>query len=94
MNINDITERYREDPQDARVLADRKVDVIINVASADQKPDMALFELIRKAVMNSKDQAVKRKLFYSQYSYFNFHTRHSDSDSGHQSPRPIHRARV
>jgi len=60
MNINDITERYREDPQDARVLADRKVDVIINVASADQKPDMALFELIRKAVMNSKDQAVKR----------------------------------
>ena len=61
MNINDITERYREDPQDARVLADRKVDVIIHVAAADQEPDMALFELIRKAVMNSKDQAVKRK---------------------------------
>lgn len=60
MNINDITERYREDPQDARVLADRKVDVIIHVAAADQEPDMALFELIRKAVMNSKDQAVKR----------------------------------
>ena len=65
MNISDITERYREDPQDARVLADRKVDVIIHVASADQKPDMALFDLIKTAVTRSKDQAVKRK--YSRY---------------------------
>ena len=66
MNISDITERYREDPQDARVLADRKVDVIIHVASADQKPDMALFDLIKTAVTRSKDQAVKRK--YSRFT--------------------------
>ena len=64
MNISDITERYREDPQDARVLADRKVDVIIHVASADQKPDMALFDLIKTAVTRSKDQAVKSKFSF------------------------------
>ena len=61
MNIQDITERYREDPEDPRVLANRKIDAIIHVTPANQKPDMALFKLIRMAVNKSKDPCIKSK---------------------------------
>jgi len=60
MNIQDITERYREDPEDPRVLANRKIDAIIHVTPANQKPDMALFKLIRMAVNKSKDPCIKK----------------------------------
>jgi len=69
MNIQDITERYREDPEDPRVLANRKIDAIIHVTPANQKPDMALFKLIRMAVNKSKDPCIKSKHY--------FHVRHS-----------------
>jgi hypothetical protein len=60
MNINDITNRYCEDPQDPRRLAELKIDAIIHVVSAREKPDMALFNLIKTAVNKSKDDAIKK----------------------------------
>ena len=59
MNIQDITERYREDPADIRLLHERKIDAIIHVTPANEKPDQKLFELIKNAVNKSKDPCIK-----------------------------------
>ena len=59
MNIQDITERYREDPADIRLLHERKIDAIIHVTPANEKPDHKLFELIKNAVNKSKDPCIK-----------------------------------
>lgn len=60
MNIQDITERYREDPADIRLLHERKIDAIIHVTPASEKPDHKLFELIKNAVNKSKDPCIKK----------------------------------
>ena len=72
MNIQDITERYREDPEDPRVLANRKIDAIIHVTPANQKPDMALFKLIRMAVNKSKDPCIKSKHYSCIFLFLSF----------------------
>ena len=69
MNIQDITERYREDPADVRILRDRKIDAIIHVTPADEKPDLALFDLIKTAVNKSKDPCIKSKSSFVQCEF-------------------------
>ena len=59
MNTSDITERYREDPNDPRVLEERRIDCILHVTPAGSPPNKALFKLINQAVNQSKDPRVQ-----------------------------------
>ena len=61
MNTNDITERYREDPADPRVLEERRIDAILHVTPAHAPPNEALIKLIAQAVNQSRDPRVKSK---------------------------------
>ena len=63
MNTNDITERYREDPNDPRVLEERRIDAIIHVTPADQPPNKALFNLITQAVNQSRDPRIRSEYY-------------------------------
>jgi hypothetical protein len=60
MNTNDITERYREDPADPRVLEERRIDAILHVTPAHAPPNEALIKLIAQAVNQSRDPRVKK----------------------------------
>jgi len=60
MNTNDITERYREDPADPRVLEERRIDAILHVTPANAPPNEALIKLIAQAVNQSRDPRVKK----------------------------------
>jgi len=60
LNTNDITERYREDPADPRVLEERRIDAIIHVTPANQPPSQAIFKLISQALNQSKDQRIRK----------------------------------
>jgi hypothetical protein len=60
VNTNDITERYREDPNDPRVLEGRRIDAIIHVTPANESPNKALFSLITQAINQSRDPRIRK----------------------------------
>jgi len=63
VNTNDITERYREDPNDPRVLEGRRIDAIIHVTPANHSPNKALFNLITQAINQSRDPRIRSKYY-------------------------------
>ena len=52
-----LTWRYKN------VVKDNQIDLILYVASADEKPDLKLFRAIQKARGESKDEKIKSKLW-------------------------------
>lgn len=84
MNTNDITERYREDPNDPRVLEERRIDAIIHVTPADRPRNEALFNLVTRAVNNSKDPRIRKMPILTCVT-----TPHSASNLLAQPVRPL-----
>jgi energy-coupling factor transporter ATP-binding protein EcfA2 len=60
LNAEVITEKYREDPTDPRVLEDRRIDAIICCSPNDQPPNQAIFNVVSQAITQSKDQRVRK----------------------------------